>query len=294
MLAWRLSLAPILIAVLIALFAADAWCGDAAPILWILASLLTLRSTWELVQLLRVRFEPHFPLVATAGLAVVSANWIVPLTAPAAAGAPVAGRLGPVMLVFALAVMVLFVNGLARYRAPGKSVETLGAELLTLTYVAVFVSLTVQLRWTGPVPFGYLPLASLVVATKCGDTCAYFAGRAFGKTKLSPLISPGKTTAGAVGAFLGAAAGAWAWLYWGTKYFTNAQPGPWYWLALYGLVLGVVGLVGDLAESLLKRDLGAKDSAPLLPGFGGMLDLLDSVIFTGPMAYLLWQVLPLT
>ena len=293
MLAWRLSLAPLLIGGLIGLFVADARCGDKAPLLWILACLLALRSTWELVQLLRVRFDPSFPLVASAALAIVSSNWIVPLAGPAAAAAPVTGALGPVLLMYALAVMALFVSGMVRYRAPGKAVETLGAELVALTYVAVFVSLTVQLRWTGPVPFGYLPLASLVVATKCGDTCAYFAGRAFGRTKLSPLISPGKTTAGAAGAFLGAVAGGWAWLYWGTKYFTSAQPGPWYWLVLYGLVLGVVGLVGDLAESLLKRDLGAKDSAPLLPGFGGLLDLLDSVIFTGPVAYLLWQILPL-
>jgi phosphatidate cytidylyltransferase len=294
MLAWRLFLAPLLIGALIGLFVADGRCGDAAPILWLLAALLALRSTWELVQLLRVRFEPNFPLVASAALAIVSANWIVPLAGPAGAGAPVTARLGPVMLMYALAVMALFVSGMTRYRAPGRSIETLGAELVALNYVAVLVSLTVQLRWTGPVPCGYLPLASLIVATKCGDTCAYFAGRAFGKTKLSPVISPGKTRAGAVGALLGAAAGSWAWLFWGTKYFTSAQPGPWYWLALYGLVLGVVGLVGDLAESLLKRDLGAKDSAPLLPGFGGLLDLLDSVIFTGPVAYLLWQILPLT
>ncbi len=190
--------------------------------------------------------------------------------------------------------MALFVGGMARYRVPGKTIENLGAEFVTLTYVALFVSLTVQLRWVDANKLGYLPLASLVVATKCGDICAYFAGHLFGKTKLSPLISPGKTWAGAFGAFLGAAAGSWAFLTWGTGYLTNAQPGPWYWAVLYGLVLGVVGLVGDLAESLLKRDLGAKDSAPLLPGFGGLLDLLDSVIFTGPVAYLLWLVLPLT
>jgi phosphatidate cytidylyltransferase len=294
MLAWRLSLAPLLIGGLIALFAADARCGDAAPILWLLASLLALRSTWELVQLLRVRFEPNFSLLAFLVLTVVSANWIVPLAGPVAAGAPFAGRLGPAMLVYALCVMALFVSGMVRYRAPGKSIENLGAELVTLTYVALFVSLTVQLRWTGPVPHGYLPLASLIVATKCGDTCAYFAGRVFGKTKLCPAISPGKTWAGAVGAAVGAAAGSWAWLEWGTKWLTNAAPGAWIWAVLFGLVLGVTGIAGDLAESLLKRDVGAKDSAPLLPGFGGLLDLLDSVIFTGPLAYLLWQILPLT
>jgi len=293
MLAWRLSLAPLMIGGLIALFAADARCGEAAPILWLLASLLALRSTWELVQLLRVRFDPNFLLLGCLVLLVVSANWIVPLAGRDAAAPSFAGRLGPAMLFYALGVMALFVSAMVRYRAPGRSIETLGAELVTLTYVAVFVSLTVELRWAGPLPHGYLALASLVVATKCGDTSAYFAGRAFGRTKLSPLISPGKTWAGAIGALLGAAAGAWAWFQWGTPWLTTAQPGRWYWAALYGVVLGIVGLVGDLAESLLKRDVGVKDSAPLLPGFGGMLDLLDSVIFTGPVAYLLWQILPL-
>jgi phosphatidate cytidylyltransferase len=293
MLAWRLSLAPLMICGLIGLFAADAWCGEAAPILWLLASLLGLRSAWELVQLLRVRFDPNFALVACLVLAVVGANWIVPLAGGMKSDASFAGRLGPPMLVYALGVMALFASAMVRYRAPGRSIETLGAELVTLTYVAVFVSLTVQLRWTGPVPHGYLALASLIVATKCGDTCAYFAGRALGRTKLSPLISPGKTWAGAVGAVIGAAAGSWAWFQWGTPWLTTAQPGPWCWAVLYGVVLGIMGLVGDLAESLLKRDVGVKDSAPLLPGFGGLLDLLDSVIFTGPVAYLLWQVLPL-
>ena len=61
----------------------------------------------------------------------------------------------------------------------------------------------------------------------------------------------------------------------------------------YGVVLGVVGLVGDLCESLIKRDMGQKDAAALMPGFGGLLDLLDSILYTGPVAYVLWVVLPL-
>ena len=293
MLGWRLFLGPILIAALVGLFALDAHFGPTAPVLWVLACLLTWRSSWELTQLLKGRCEPNNRLCVFAALVIVSANWIVPWTSAANLAIPVAGPLEPAMLAFALAAMALFASGLARYSAPGKSVETLGAELLILSYVAVFVSLTVQLRWIEGGRLGYLPLASLVVATKCGDTSAYFIGRLFGKTKLSPLISPGKTRAGAVGAFIGSAAGSWAWFHFAAGWLANVQPGPWYWTALYGLILGVVGLVGDLAESLIKRDVGQKDSAPLLPGFGGLLDLLDSVIFTGPVAYLLWLVLPL-
>jgi phosphatidate cytidylyltransferase len=61
----------------------------------------------------------------------------------------------------------------------------------------------------------------------------------------------------------------------------------------YGLIIGLVGLVGDLCESLIKRDVGRKDSAALMPGFGGLLDLLDSILYAGPVAYVLWRTLPL-
>src|SRR5437879_160950 len=147
MLGWRLFLGPVLILVLLALFIADAWAGATAPILWGLACLITLRSTWELTQLLRVRFEPNFPLLACAAVAVVSANWIAPLASPATLNSGFAARSGPPMLAYSLAVIALFVSGMARYRAPGKTIENLGAELLTLSYVAVLVSLIVQLRW---------------------------------------------------------------------------------------------------------------------------------------------------
>ena len=66
-----------------------------------------------------------------------------------------------------------------------------------------------------------------------------------------------------------------------------------HWAILYGVAVGIVGLTGDLCESLIKRDVERKDSAALLPGFGGLLDLLDSVLYAGPVAYVLWLVLPL-
>jgi phosphatidate cytidylyltransferase len=62
---------------------------------------------------------------------------------------------------------------------------------------------------------------------------------------------------------------------------------------VYGLILGITGLVGDLCESLIKRDVGKKDSSSLLPGFGGLLDLVDSVLYAAPVAYVLWKALPL-
>jgi phosphatidate cytidylyltransferase len=294
MLGWRLVLGPVLILAIIGLFKLDLVAGPSAPVLMALACGLVVRSTWELVQLQRVRFEPNFRLLTSAGLAIVCANWFA---APAISGSDAiasAARLGPPFIVYGLAVMALLLSGLARYRAPGKTVETLGAELVTLSYLTVFISLTVQLRWIKGGSLDYLPLGSLIVATKCGDTAAYFTGRFFGKTKLSPLISPGKTRAGAVGALCGAAAGSWGWIEWGSGWIGSVRPGAWHWAVLFGLIVGLTGLVGDLAESLLKRDLGAKDSAPLLPGFGGLLDLLDSVIFAGPVAYLLWLILPLT
>ncbi len=293
MLGWRLVLGPILIVSLIALFALDARLGESAPILWAFAVLLSLRSAWELRQLVAMRFAPDLALVSACVVAIVSANWIWPLLAQPDWGDHLAARLGLPMLAYALSLMVLFANGLARYAGPAGNLENLGAEVLIVSYVGILVSLTAQLRWISPAILHYIPLASLLVAVKSGDTCAYFAGRAFGKRKMSPLISPGKTWAGAVGAICGAMLGSWLWLTFGVLHLTRAQPGPWYASVLYGAILGVVGIVGDLAESLIKRDVGQKDSAPLLPGFGGILDLLDSVTFAAPLAYLLWLILPL-
>ena len=79
----------------------------------------------------------------------------------------------------------------------------------------------------------------------------------------------------------------------GIQLGARVGPSGLFWSIVYGAIIGLAGLVGDLCESLVKRDLGKKDAASLLPGFGGLLDLLDSILYAGPVAYVPWKVLPI-
>ena len=294
MLAWRLVISALLIPALVAVFVLDHRAGASAPYLLILTLLLAARGAWEMALLLKTRIAvPDQVLTIGCTMAVVAAAWLGPRGHADDAFAATAA-LGPVALVFALSILLLFLVRAAGYVGPGSTSETLGAEVLTVAYIGVLLAVTAQLRWVAGAEAGYLALGSLVIATKCGDIGAYTLGRLFGKRKMVPRLSPGKTWAGGLGALLGAGLAAWAWLHFATpRIVSGARPPEWYWSVLYGVVLGAVGLVGDLCESLIKRDVGQKDSAPLLPGFGGLLDLIDSVIYAGPIAYILWLVLPL-
>ncbi|MDM9557498.1 MULTISPECIES: phosphatidate cytidylyltransferase [Bordetella] len=131
-------------------------------------------------------------------------------------------------------------------------------------------------------------VVSLLALVWVADIAAYFAGRAFGKRKLAPRVSPGKTIAGAVAGVL--AAVAWVALssLW-TGSFGHALVERWsLWLALpAAAVLGILSIVGDLFESLLKRRAGRKDSSSLLPGHGGVYDRIDAILPVAPFAFLL-------
>ncbi len=126
------------------------------------------------------------------------------------------------------------------------------------------------------------------LATFASDTAAYFVGRTWGKHKLAPSISPAKTWEGSVGGLAGAALISLAFVPSTLFSATNALriPDLNYWVAAaLGIVVSAFGQLGDLVESLLKRNMGAKDSGRLLPGHGGALDRIDSVVFAGVVVY---------
>ncbi len=298
MLGWRLLQAPFLIAGLIGIFYVDALSGAAAPWLYLFILLLTVRAVYEFHLLLQTRsFQPNLFATIAGSVAVVTAHWLphwLPVLAPAEKGLAAFGVLGPSSLTITVVLMALMTWRAFRYSAPGGNLETLGAEFLCVGYVGLFLGLTAQLRWVQGTDLGYVAIGSLMIATKCGDTTAYACGKAFGKAKMVPKLSPGKTWAGAYGAIGGAALGSWLWFTFAVPTITGGHyQGQHLGAILFGATIGLVGMIGDLCESLIKRDLGQKDSAPLLPGFGGLLDLLDSVMFAGPVAYLLWLTLPL-
>jgi phosphatidate cytidylyltransferase len=128
-------------------------------------------------------------------------------------------------------------------------------------------------------PQGREWLLLVVLATFATDTLAFFTGRTLGRRRLAPSVSPGKTVEGALG---GLAGGVGASLALGA---VLRLPIAWWEAAIAGAVIGVVAQVGDLAESWLKRVAGAKDASHLVPGHGGLLDRLDSVVFTLVVMY---------
>jgi phosphatidate cytidylyltransferase len=187
----------------------------------------------------------------------------------------------------ALGVLMIFVAEMRRYQRPGGALGNIAAGVFCLVYVGLMCTFAVQMR----IFWGIGALAAWIISVKMGDIGAYTVGRLFGTTPMSPAISPGKTMEGAMGAILFACIGAWISFHGIVQLAPSnlaLHPGvPLGWL-IFGVVMGVAGILGDLAESLLKRDVGLKDSSSWMPGFGGVLDILDSLLLTAPIAWLCW------
>lgn len=132
----------------------------------------------------------------------------------------------------------------------------------------------IALGWD-PAPRGLAWALTVILATWIGDSTAYLTGRAFGRTKLAPSVSPGKTVEGAVGGLLGS-------MLICVATFMSFGIGPWWSGAISGLLIGALGQIGDLAESFFKRQAGVKDSGEVIPGHGGILDRIDALLFAFP------------
>lgn len=288
MLRWRLLLGTLFIALLVGLCWLDHHAAEPGTWLFPLAMLVALAASGELLWMYAARrLQPLGWVVYLGNALVLGANWL-PVRGSSATDL---GSFGWPALALAAVVIAAFLGEMRRYTGPGGVTERLALAIFSVAYVGWLLTFVVQLRLLDGGAWGVPALASLVIVVKMCDTGAYTVGRLIGRHKMAPVLSPGKTYEGAVGGLLFACLGSWlafeCWIPLWDLPPRGASPS-WGWLA-YGLGVGLAGMFGDLAESLLKRDLGRKDSSPWMPGFGGVLDLLDSILLAAPVAYAFWK-----
>ena len=161
------------------------------------------------------------------------------------------------------------------------AIHALAFTLAAFVYVPFLFGFLTLIRTKWGIP----ALVTVLAVCKSGDIGAYFGGTFVGRRKLAPTISPGKTVNGVIAAVLSSMAVALI-----LSLFSPWRVmGPWVAL-LYGAVVAPVAVVADLAESLLKREAKIKDSGDLLPGYGGMLDMVDDVLFVAPLSYFFFRI----
>lgn len=260
-----------------------------APSAWPLALLLTLAAAcalWEWLRLTWRQPDTFFPALIAVILGVFFLSslyglfgaetifslpgfdnglvrWVLPFTA----------------LAWVLGATALVVQGQSQVRAGARLLSAFGV----IAIVAVWFSLIALF-----LGFGWWFLLSLMAMVWFADIGAYFTGKALGRHKLAPRVSPGKTWEGAVGGV--AAATLWvllSTLWEGSFGDVLADRYPIAVVGVIAIALAALSIVGDLFESLLKRRAGVKDSSQLLPGHGGVLDRIDALLPVVPVAYLL-------
>ncbi len=268
----RLSISLLLaisVAFLIA-FSDEKWVGT---ILVFTAATVAAVGVWEYVQLARAK---NLKIASKLMIGLTFCLTIVSFTSQKFLDT---SFLPLAILALGLACFFIF-----HFKETSNAIALIAVEFFGVCYVAFPVSFMLGILYPSPSQDGRWWLGYLILVTKITDVGAYFVGRLWGKHKLAPYLSPKKTVEGAIAGFICATLMSLLLYYFGIRFsegtfrisFSDAL-----WL---GMLIGIVGQVGDLAESLLKRDAQVKDTN-ILPGFGGVLDLLDSLLFTAPMVY---------
>jgi len=213
--------------------------------------------------------------VALGALACAALYWMHPAALHSTSRpALIAGTIGPAIAPV-LAVLPPMLFYLFKYGDMNAAAGRIAATVTGIVYagfLAMFLAITRR-------EFGGDAVIAILLVAWIGDTGAYFAGRFLGKAKLYPEVSPKKTRAGAVGGLVGSVVAL------GVMKLARMHALSWVDVVAIGLPGAVLGQMGDLVESLIKRSVGVKDSGALLPGHGGMLDRIDAVLFIGPYVY---------
>jgi len=279
MLAQRIATAVVMLLVL----ALALWSPRPEPLLLLLIALASC-ALWEWLRLLAPRAKRG--ALAGAMILFVLLGWLALQWFDASADVPpwLRGiRAGITQALIPLAALLWLVGAshavarAGRARAHGSVIAAVGAV------IAVWAALTLLYQ-----THGVRLLLSLMMLVWSADIAAYFVGRAWGRHKLAPQVSPGKTWEGAAGGVLAAVLWTWLSTQWEGSFGTVLTQRYSLWMTMVlAALLAALSIVGDLYESLLKRRAGVKDSSGLLPGHGGVLDRIDALLPVAPAAYCL-------
>lgn len=257
--------------------------------------IFSLGTAWEFSRLAKNRVAIK-PWQATCLTALILTLASIPILYVAFTGKPYPsncpiGRLGWI------AIGCVVCNGIAgcmtlRSFSLGEPATIERWAILTLipVYVGGLSSFWVAIRTSGDPNRALWNLVGIIAIAKISDAAAYFTGRAIGRRKLCPSISPGKTVEGALGGlFFSAMAGILYFCFLVPAYEIASDGNvatAWWQAGVLGVCLALVAMLGDLIESMVKRSAGAKDSSRLLPGLGGLWDVTDSLLPTAAIGYL--------
>jgi phosphatidate cytidylyltransferase len=280
MLRTRLVVGTALAALAVALVVVDP--APSYPFEFILLVGLAWACCAELLHLLG-RHRPAAWLCYCGVAVLIQANWFhrwPGAPGPAQPWPWVAGGL-------AVVVFAAFLVEMARFHEPGEAVVRMALTVWLVVYLGLLPCFLAQLRWLpGEPAVGTTALLLAIFVPKSCDIGAYFTGRFLGRHPMAPVLSPKKTWEGAAGGLATAVLV--------TVALNRLGPvqvlGAWWVEAGFGLTVGAAGMFGDLAESLIKRDCRHKDASQAVPGFGGVLDVVDAVLLAAPVAYVWFSV----
>jgi len=234
-----------------------------------IALVVALLEFWLLARKQQVRTDPVAGLLGAAALLTIF-YFSEPTKPP---------DLLALMMVLILLTICSLVAAMLRGAPFERMISSASVTVMGVMYVVLLGGHLIAVRTGFSQQLSKHLLAFFFLVLMGSDSAAYYGGRAFGRKKLAPTVSPGKTWEGAVAGMLASLLLAAAAHYW---FFPEL---PLKFALPLAAVMNVVGVLGDLTESALKRSAGAKDTAQILPGHGGMLDRIDSLLFNAPVIY---------
>lgn len=242
---------------------------------FLLGVFISIWASRELAAIMKANgIEASKRITTSAAITGLLVSCLIPSNIPAITAAAIVCSAAIAMLLLALVFY-------SRKRSVEGVVAAAGGTLLSFVYLGLMFGFLLAIRrehsvWT---------LAWVILTTKACDIGAYFTGRSFGKHKLILWLSPGKTWEGLAGGLAFSALVGVLGLMIIRPYDPSGGLPPTWTGALAGAIFGLTGQLGDLIESLFKRDAGMKDASSVIPGFGGVLDVLDSPLMVAPIAY---------